>query len=87
MRVAPLGVLFALRFTIEKALGSDAPYLSVMNAGTIVVAFVWLLYSDIRISMHSLKATAGRALGWAAAGVAVYYVLVAPVILLSQFLR
>jgi len=87
LRVAPLGLLFALRFIIQKALGGDAAHLGMLNYGTIFLALAWLLYSDIRISVQQLKVTPGRAATLALASVAGYYLLIAPVLVLSKFLR
>jgi hypothetical protein len=87
LRVAPLGPLFALRFIAEKALGSHAAHLGILNSGTILLALTWLLYSDIRISVHALKVTPARAVVLALVSVVVYYVLISPVVLLSLFLR
>jgi hypothetical protein len=85
--VAPLGALFALRFSIQKALGGALAHLDILNYGTILVALAWLLYSDIRISVQVLKVTSRRAAALAVASVVGYYVLIGPVLVLSKFLR
>ena len=68
-------------------MGGDAAHLGILNYGTILLALAWLLYSDIRISVQELKVTPGRAATLALASVAGYYLLIAPVLVLSKFLR
>jgi hypothetical protein len=87
LRVAPLGPLFAARFCVEKGLGAQTAHLGVLDLGTILFALAWVLYSDVRISIHACQNTPARAVVLALTGVAAYYVFITPVVLLSVFLR
>jgi len=87
LRVAPLGLVFGLQFITAKALGPGIIHPFVLSSATVALAAAWLLYSDIRISVRSFNVTPGRAVRLALASVALYYLLIAPEILLSVLLR
>lgn len=83
LRVAPLGPLFAVRFIIEKTLSPAGSQLIILNSATILLAFAWILYSDVRISTQVLKIAPGRAVLLALTSLAFYYLIISPVVLLS----
>jgi hypothetical protein len=85
MRIAPLGLLFALRFVAEKVIAPDIGVLVVMNTATIVVGVAWLFYSDVRISVQTLGVSRARAFGLAVLSIALYYILIASLMLRSHF--
>jgi hypothetical protein len=84
LRLAPLGALFGLRFVIAKAMTEAS--ISALNWATILVAVVWVVYSDVRISMRASKVTRARALVLALEGLVCYYLLLLPVLGLSMLL-
>lgn len=81
MKVAPIALVFLVRFFFLLNLDIQAKDLFWLNILTIFIAFSWLLYSDIALSRMIFGVGWGKAALLAIIAIILYYIIIGPVVL------
>ena len=87
MKVAPASIPFIIRFILVKNLDPLPGPLLAINLGTLVVVFVWLIYSDVALTRKMRNVSRAKAVTLGLLGLVIYYGFIAPVILIENAIK